>query len=82
MDEVKTKMLAASVTGFNYAITNDRLTLSASVNFIFVAFGNSTDIITKKYLGFRLTDSIYSTNTTSHTATDFYDLSYTSGYHI
>ena len=82
MDEVKTKLLAASVTGFNYSITTDRITVSASVNFIFVLFNNDTDIIYNKFMGFRSTDSVFSTNTTSHTATDFYDLSYTTGYRI
>tara|TARA_R100000654_G_scaffold37609_1_gene63133 strand:+ start:223 stop:471 length:249 start_codon:yes stop_codon:yes gene_type:complete len=82
MDEVKAIMLVAGATSFNYAITNDRITVSAAVNFIFIPFGDSRDILTKKYMGFRLTDSFYNTNTNTHTATDFYDLSYTSGYHI
>ena len=82
MNEVKTKLLAGSVTGFNYALTDDRLTLSASVNFIFVLFNDDRDIIYNKFMGFRDSDSIFSTNTTSHTATDFYDITYTTGYRI
>ena len=82
MDEVKTKMLAASVTGFNYSVTADRIQVTASVNFVFTLWGDERDIITKKYMGFRSTDNLYTSNTTSHTATDFYDLSYTTGYYV
>ena len=73
-------MLAASVTGFNYSVTADRISLTAAVNFVFTLWNDKRDIITKKFLGFRTTDNLYTSNTTTHTATDFYDLSYTTGY--
>lgn len=82
MDEVKTRMLAASVTGFDYTVTNDRIRCTASVNFRILAFNDHRDLVVKKYMGFRLTDTIFNLNTTSHPATDFYDLSFTTGYHI
>ena len=82
MDEVKTRMLAASVTSFNYTVTNDRIRCTAAVNFKIIPFNDHRDLVTKKFMGFRLTDTLYILNTTSHTASDFYDLSFTTGYHI
>jgi len=47
------------LSGFNYTITNDRITFTANIPFRFVLFGDERDIITKKYLGFSENTTIY-----------------------
>lgn len=62
MEEIKTRCLAVSLTGFNYTITNDRISLTATLPFKFVLYGDDRDIITKKYMGFSENTTLYTLN--------------------